>query len=160
MQRFALALALLLVAATAARAVDTPTPTNTPTNTIAPTPTFTPVPPTATKTPNRSLQTPGSTLNQKTRSLLSNFSPASKAAQLDSLIGLASRQRTLPATNATPLGLTDVAVVTSVEAFVTSSGAAAAKALLLETIDFTVAGGDVTPIGDHSSQTWIVTYRP
>ena len=146
---------------------DTPTATNTPTDTptqtptitatATKTPTFTATP---TKTPNRSLQTPGTRLTTKLRSLLQDFSPAGKAAGVADLIGLCGRQRTLPATNATALGLTDVSTVTSVEAFVTTSGAPASKTLLLETVDFTVGGGDITPVGDHSAETWGITYRP
>lgn len=139
----------------------TATPTLTPTPTQTPTPTRTPTPtPTPTLTPNLTLQTPAAPLNAKIRSLLNDYSPASKAANLASILGLASRQRTLPATNATALGLTDVTTVTSVEAFTTSTGAPATKTLLLQNIDFTVGGGDITPIGDHSAETWVITYRP
>lgn len=127
------------------------------TATAVPSATNTAVP---TSTPNRSLRTPGARLTYKTRSLLQDFSPGAKAAGLADLIGLADRNRTLIATNATPLGLNDVTTVTTIEAFTTTTGAPAAKMLLLENIDFTVGGGDITPVGDHSAETWVIHYRP
>jgi hypothetical protein len=140
-----------VAAATQTAAGFTATPTPTATRTL----TFTP-----TNTPNRSLQTPSTRLTSKTRSFLQDFSLSAKAAGLGNLIGLCDRNRTLIATNATPLGLTDVTTVTTVEAFTTSTGAGAAKTLLLENIDFTVGGGDITPVGDHSAETWVIHYRP
>lgn len=73
---------------------------------------------------------------------------------------LATKQVRIAATNAVALGLTDVSAVVSILAFVTSSGAASTKHLLDLTTDFTVASGDITPVGNHSSETWVITYRP
>lgn len=160
----ALALIALLLAATPAIAqTETPTqiPTQTPTQTLTQTPTRTPTStPTATNTPNVTLQHRGGLVTHRRLSLIKDFSPAAKAADLGELAQLSVRQVRLPATNATALGLTDVRVVTSILAYTTSSGAAATKALLVEGTDFTVANGDVTPTGNSAAQTWVITYRP
>jgi len=144
----------------------TPTP-DTPTQTPSSTPTDTPTPlstntPTFTATPtiNVTLQSLGKPLTERRRQLLNSFSPACKQADCAELSALGVRQVRIPATNATPLGLADVSTVTSILAFVASSGAPATQTLLQEPTDYTVGGGDVTPVGDHSSELWVITYRP
>ena len=161
-------LAALLATASAGLAqtnTPTSTPTHTPTHTPTSTPTLTPTltptrTPAATHTPNNTLLQRGERLTGRRLSLLEDFSPAGKAADLGDIVSLGVRQVRLPATNATALGLTDVGTVTSILAFTASSGAAATKALLVEGTDFTVSGGDITPAGDASTQLWVITYRP
>jgi len=143
----------------AAAQTATPTLTGTPTATLTPTKTLTPTP-TKTSTPNDTLGQKGKLLTAGRMATIVDFAPGAKAAQLAEILQLAVRQVRLPSTNATALGLTDVGTVTSIEAFVLSSGAAASKALLTPGTDYTVHAGDVTPVGDHSSELWVITYRP
>jgi hypothetical protein len=73
---------------------------------------------------------------------------------------VATRTKTvlIEATNAVALGLTDVTTVIAILAITTATGAAATKLLLDITTDYTVAAGDVTPVGDHSAETWVIHY--
>ena len=61
-------------------------------------------------------------------------------------------------TNATALNLVDVVAVTSILAFVTATGAPAAKTLIELTTDYTVANGDITLVTDQSLNTLVITY--
>lgn len=158
-----LAVAPVTVHAQADTPTQTPTltPTQTPTRTPTLTPTLTPTStPTSTPTINVTLEQRGALLTDKRVSLLRDYAPGAKAANFGEVLRLGTRQVRLPATNATALGLTDVRVVTSIVAFTTATGAAATKALLVEGTDFTVSGGDITPSGNSSAQTWVITYRP
>jgi hypothetical protein len=143
--------------------------TDTPTVTATATPTAT-VTATGTITPTPAL----ANLTTREGELLESYDPALKqaalATKIQSLItavntlttasGVRVKQVKTAATNATALGLSDVGTVISIVAFTTSSGAIAAKGILAEGAgaDYTVAAGDVTPVGDHSSQTWVITY--
>ena len=82
------------------------------------------------------------------------------ALDLEEFLKHATRTIQIAATNATALGRRDIGTVVAIEAFTTSSGAPATKTLLHKYTDFTVGGGDVTPVGDHSAETWIIHYRP
>ena len=73
---------------------------------------------------------------------------------------LAIRQVKRQGTNGAALGLKDVGTVTSIIAATTADGALATQTLLTEPTDYTVAHGDITAVGNHSSETWIITYRP
>jgi hypothetical protein len=61
-------------------------------------------------------------------------------------------------TNATALNLKDVIGVVSILAFVTATGAPAAKTLLALTTDYTVANGDITLVTDQSANTLVINY--
>jgi len=116
---------------------------------------------TATPTSNPSIKTPGTRLTTERMHQLTSFAGVGgKTGKLAELYSLAVRQIKRQGTNATALGLSDVDTVTSIIAFTTSDGAAATKALLVEPTDYTVGNGDITPVGDASAQTWIITYRP
>ncbi len=93
--------------------------------------------------------------------LLESYDPALSQANLRGFIEESTKTVRVAATNATALGLTDVQSVVAIQAFVTASGAVAAKCLLDSGAgnDFTVANGDVTPVGDHSTETWLISYR-
>lgn len=69
-------------------------------------------------------------------------------------------QAVVAGTNGTEIASpSDIGTVISVQAFVTSSGAAAAKALLAPTTDYTVANGKLTCVSNQSANTLVVTYR-
>lgn len=124
------------------------------------TPTFTP-----TRTPpptyaNPSTQVKGQPVTDDRIGDIINFAPGAQRGDLAEILKLGVRQIKRQGTNATALGLTDVGTVTSILAFTTSTGAGATKTLLVEPDDYTVANGDITPVGDHSAQTWLITYRP
>jgi len=152
---------VLALSAGGAQAQDTPTttptvtPTSTPTFTATNTPTLTP-----THTPNTTLAKIGKPFNVETKRLLEGFSPAAKQLGLYDLLSLSVRQVRVPATDETALGLSDVGTVTSILAFDASSQDPASKGLLLQGVDYSVSGRDVIPIGDHSGEIWIITYRP
>jgi len=176
-----LAAFILLIGNGRAAAQDTPTPTETvpPTATetaVPPTATATAVPPTATFTrtptntstptwtPNVTLQTPGTKLTARKLSIIDNSSPASKMAGLGEIVSLGVRQVRLPGQDGsgTPasLGLSDVSVVTSIEAYVAADGSAASKVLLAETTDYKVIGGDIYLYSNQSANLLVITYRP
>lgn len=140
--------------------------TATPTHTATLTPTVPTATPTHTHTPtitptiNVSRVQIGQRLTQARLNRLTNFCPGCRAGNLSEILQLGVRQVQVKATNATALGLEDVGVVTSILAFVNASGAPATQTLLIEGTDYTVADGDVTPAGDASAQTWLITYRP
>ena len=118
--------------------------------------------PTPTRTPNPSLQgTPGTRMSTARLHQLTDFvGVGGKTGRLAELLTLSLRQVKATATNETALGLRDIGTVTSIMAFTRSSGAAATKTLLTQPTDYTVANGDITPVGDHSLETWVITYRP
>ncbi len=113
---------------------------------------------------------------EKTReqrlNLLNDHDPALKLANLKGFIeehdaslasqatGIGERTKTvrMASTNAVALGLDDVGTVIAILAFVTASGAPATKTLLAVTTDYTVAAGDITPVGNHSTETWVIHY--
>lgn len=157
---------------------ETATPTETPTETPTATPTDTPLPtqtPTFTRTPTVTVTptwTPDVTLlergecttlakRQRRREDLNRVSSG-----LGDIVALSTRQIRVAATNATTLKdrdgrtICDVALVTSIEAFVAADGSPAAQTLLIQGTDYTVTNGTVVPIGDHSTELWVVTYRP
>lgn len=73
--------------------------------------------------------------------------------------GLNVKQVVVAGNNASILASpTDVASVVSILAFVTSGKAAAAKALLELTTDYTVAGGQITLVTNQSANTLVITY--
>lgn len=142
-------LATITVDRAAAQTPATSTPTATPTNT-----------PTRTPTVNTSLQQRGTRLTKSRVDTLLSTSPAAKQGNMAEVLQLGVRQIRHRATNEVALGLTDIGTVTSILAFTTSSGAGATKTLLVEGTDFSVRAGDIVPIGDHSAETWVITYRP
>lgn len=131
----------------------TPTPTETPTPTVTPTG---PPAQTPTRTPNNTLAVRGAPLRAACLFLIAT-SPAFIAADFCTLLGLELREVRVPGTNATPLGLGDVTTVTSIKAH---NGAGTLLGLRREGIDFTSTRYDVTPIGDHSGELWVIDYRP
>lgn len=144
----------------------TPTPTSTPTPTDTPTRTPTNTP-TVTPTPTHGAAVP--TLTDDEKRQIDDFSPSNSAIGfarriltriINSLNG-ATRMRRVAGTNATALSMEPASEVIAIMAFTTSSGAAASKALLDFTTDYTLSPttGAITPVGDHSTQTWLVHYR-
>ena len=117
---------------------------------------------TAAPTPQRSLLLRGQHLTKRRLDKLLASCPGCTADQgnLADIIQLATRQVSKISTNATALGLDDVGVVTSILAFTTTTMAPASKMLPEYGVDYTVAGGEITPIGNHSTETWVITYRP
>lgn len=108
-----------------------------------------------------------SNLTARALDFLNRGDPAMREGELGTLLNSLVdatndrvKQVRIDATNAVALGLTDVGDVISILAFTTSGLAIASKALLDVTTDYAVAGGDVTPVGDHSAQTWVITYTP
>lgn len=166
--------AALLVCVSVAFADDTPTetptdtPTQTPTITLTPTVTHTPTV-TLTSTPTRTI-TPrvahqgGKPLigrsGARRLDRMNNYAPAAKEADFADVAMHAVRQVRIQATNATALGLSDVRIVTSVLAVASATGNAATPLLLAEGSDYKVVDGDITPVGDHSTELWVITYRP
>lgn len=69
-----------------------------------------------------------------------------------------TKQVVMPGTNATALGLLDVQSVNSILAFVAATGAPAAKTLLVITVDYTVANGDITLVTDQHLNKLVITY--
>jgi len=146
----------------------TSTPTRTPTSTATATPTRTPTytptstatlthTPTITPTPNDTLVQRGTRFNSTTQQLLEGFSLSAKKLGFYNLLRLFVRQVRIPASNATALGLGDVGSVTSIVSFAADGTDAE---LMLPNTDYVVVGNDVVPVGDHSSEIWLITYRP
>jgi len=141
-------------------ATNTPTVTNTPT--ITGTPTITPTP-TPTPTIVRAGAGGSSLLGragERRLDRMNNYSSAAKEADLADIATSAVRSVNRLATNATAFQMSDVRTVVAIYAFVASTRAPATKTLLEENTDFTVSNGDITPIGDHSTEVWVVLYRP
>jgi len=68
------------------------------------------------------------------------------------------KQAVMVGTNGTALGLADVVAVSSIQAYVTATGAPAAKTLLELTTDYTVANGDITCVTDQTLNTLVINY--
>lgn len=68
------------------------------------------------------------------------------------------KQVVLDGTNGTTLGLQDVISVSSIQAYVTATGAPATKTLLSLTTDYTVANGDITCVTDQTLNTLVINY--
>jgi hypothetical protein len=74
-----------------------------------------------------------------------------------------SRNFCIRATNATRFNRSDIGEVVEVRSYVATGGSAGAPSTQMRKFkgaDYTVANGDMTPVGDHSTEEWCVTYRP
>lgn len=163
-KRTLIAVLVLVAFAGSAFAQDTPTPANTATITRTPTVTSTPTR-TPTLTPTRTINPALTPAGQKVTGTdrltkIIQAAPGAQAGNLAEILGLAARVIKIKATNATALGRTDIVRVKTILAFTTSTGAPATQTLLVEGTDYTVANGDVTPVGDHSAETWVIAYTP
>jgi len=69
-----------------------------------------------------------------------------------------TKQTVMVGTHGAALGLADVVGVISIQAYVTATGAPAAKTLLALTTDYTVANGDITCVTDQTANTLVITY--
>jgi len=135
----------------------TPTLTPTATRTLTPTNTRTATP-TVTNTANVSISE--YTGKRLTAKRLQDVNTYPERANLPDLFRGAIRSVMIGATNATALGRDDIGTVVGILCFNKTGRASCTKGLEEPGVDYTVANGDVTPVGDHSTELWLICYRP